>query len=397
VKFQENYTAASAELNGQQAKRNDLGAWEVDLNTLTQERDRLQTRYASLSDRLQDLEIRKNARAQTIRVIEAAAMPRKPVQPQPVLNLAISLILGLIIAAGVVFLQEYLDDRINEPEDVERLCALPSLGHVPLISGEQTRLVSALSANSPAGEAYRALRSSIGFAGLDAPIRRLQLTSASKGEGKSTTALNLATAMAIDGKRVILVDADLRRPSIHRMLDLPPSPGLSELLVGMKTLDEALQPTDVENLWVVAAGPIPPNPAELLGTRAFERIIEQLEERADIVIFDSPPCIPVTDPMVIATRMHGVVLVVHPGQTRKPVIKHTVELLERARARIVGVVFNRIEATRGGYYHQYYTDGYYSDSHQNGDSSRRNGKSHSLKGEGSDKLVSVARDGSDES
>jgi capsular exopolysaccharide synthesis family protein len=248
-------------------------------------------------------------------------------------------------------------------------------------------------------ESYRALRSSIGFAGIDTPIRRLQVTSASKGEGKTVTSVNLATAMAIDGKRVILVDSDLRRPSVHRLLNLPNSPGLSEVLVGMKTVGEAIQETEVENLSVVCAGPVPPNPAELLGSRAFDRVIEELEQRADVVIFDSPPCLPVTDPLIIAGRMDGVVLVLHTGHTKKAAIKHVEQLLGRARARIIGVVFNRVQQNRSGYYYQhyyyYYGDGYYADTARRGDRHRRNGKARKpelVAGSGAQSKVQVLDD-----
>jgi capsular exopolysaccharide synthesis family protein len=202
------------------------------------------------------------------------------------------------------------------------------------------------------------------------------VTSASKGEGKSTTSVNLATAMAMDGKKVILVDADMRRPSVHRLLNVPSAPGLSEVLAGMKSIDEVIQDTEVENLRVVTAGPVPPNPAELLGSRAFDSVIEQLEERADLVIFDTPPCMPVTDPVIVAARMDGVVLVLFAGQTRKAAIKYAVEMLGRARARILGCVFNRVQTSKSGYYYHYYYyygDGYYSDTNDRG-GSRRGGK-----------------------
>jgi capsular exopolysaccharide synthesis family protein len=175
----------------------------------------------------------------------------------------------------------------------------------------------------------------------------------------------------------------MRRPSIHRVLNVPGSPGLSEVLVGTKTLAEVTLPTDTENLFVVPAGAIPPNPAELLGSRRFDEVIRELEEQCDVVLFDSPPCIPVTDPLIIAARMDGVVLVLHQGQTKKGAIKHVEELLARARARLIGVIFNRVQQGKGGYYYYhyyyYYGDGYYADTanrgeRQRGGRSGRNGK-----------------------
>lgn len=355
-----------AKWNDRRGLISELGPLELQQQTLTQERESAQSAFTMLSDRLRDLEIRSNARLTTARLIERAGIPVVPFQPRPAQNMALTLVIALCLACGVAFLQEYLDDRVASPDDLQRAVALPALGHVPTIGGEESRVLAALPVNSHITEAYRALRSSIGFAGIDAPIRRLQITSASKGEGKTLTAVNVAISMAADGRRVILVDADLRRPSVHRVLNLENVRGLSELLVGKVSVSEALQECGVENLQVIPSGPIPPNPAELLGSRRFEHLLEQLERYADIVVFDSAPCVPVTDPLIIASRMDGVVIVLHVGQTRKAALKQLVEQMGRARARVLGVVFNRMEQGRGGYYYHYYSqdsgEGYFSDS-----------------------------------
>lgn len=374
---QQEYNATAARLRTVRSNQDTTGTWEIDHSRLTRERDLAQSNYVAMMEHLRQLEIRSKTRLSGLKVIESANLPTVPIKPRREVNLALTTLLALFLATGMALLQEYLDDRINTPDDVERVSALPTLGHVPLMEGNTSQLVNELAANSHVAEAYRGLRSGVGFAALDAPIRRLQVTSASKGDGKSTTAANLAVAMAMDGKRVILVDADLRRPSAHRLMQTASTPGLSELLVGMKTIEEVLQPTEVENLQFIPAGPIPPNPAELLGSAAFSRIIEQLEERADVVIYDTPPCVPVTDPLIVASQMDGVVLVLSVGQTRRAVIKHTVQQLTRARARIVGVVLNRVQTRKGSsYYHYYYYsgDGYYAETAERGRSHRRNGK-----------------------
>lgn len=369
--------AARARFNARRDIVDQLGPFEIEQARLNRERDMKQAAYTSLSQQYDNLRIRLNAEQNFTgaRVLEYARVPGAPIAPKKATNIMLSFFLALAAACGMAFLQEYLDDRVNSPDDLERIAALPTLGHVPLMGPDQPRLVHSLPANSHVAESYRALRSSIGFASIDEPLRRLQVTSASKGEGKTVTSVNLATAMAMDGKKVILVDADLRRPTIHRVLNLPNSPGLTEVLLGLKSVDEAIQPTDIENLRVVCSGPIPPNPAELLGTRAFDHVIEQLEERADLVIFDTPPCMPVTDPLIVASRMDGVVLVLHVGKTKKGMIKHVQEMLSRARARVVGVVFNQVEHNKGGYYYYhyyyYYGDGYYSEAARRGDRHRR--------------------------
>lgn len=371
-----NRNAFQAKQGAEKAMIDDVSPAEVRLASLTQERDAAQADYNTYTNNLHLLQTRENAPMRRPMALGVAPVPGTPIRPHRTVNLAMTIFVALGLATGMVFLQEYLDDRLNSPDDLEQISVLPSLAHVPLMPPTESRLVSALPANSHVAESYRALRASIGFAGVDTPIRRLQVTSASKGEGKSVTALNLATAMAMDGKRVILVDGDMRRPSLHRMLNQSDSPGLSELLVGMRGVDEVVRDTETENLQVLCAGAIPPNPAELLGSQAFDQIMTQLEERADIVVIDSPPCMPVTDPLIIAPRMDGVLIVVHAGNTRKAGIKHVENLLRRARARVLGVVFNQVQADKGGYYYYnyyyYYGDGYYS---QPADRKNGNGKS----------------------
>jgi succinoglycan biosynthesis transport protein ExoP len=372
---QADYNAALAKFNARKGIVDNLGPWEVEQNRLTQERASAQAACTMLSDRLRDLEIRGSAQMRGARVIERAAVPRSPIPPPTAMNLAIFAIVGFCLAIGMVFFQEFLDDRVNSPADVERISGIPMLGRVPLIAADQPKLVHALPSKCQAAEAYRVLRSSIGFAGIDAPIRRLLVTSPSQEEGKTLTSINLATAMAMDGKRVILVDADLRRPGVHPLLNVSNSPGLSEILVGLRSIDEALQQTDIPNLRVICAGAIPPNPAELLGSQSFDRLIDELEHRAEVVIFDSPPCLPVTDPLLISAQTDGVVLVLRVGHTRKAALKHAETLLVSAHARILGAVFNQVQQARSGYhYHYYHGDGYFGDGGGGGNGHRRNGK-----------------------
>jgi len=406
--LQSNIAELRAKLHGYQARLNasrgrfearrsivdEIAPFELEAARLSREKDTAQAAYLSLTNQLRDLNLRLAANTNMIgtRKLERAGVPREPIAPRKATNIALTVLLALAVACGFAFLQEYLDDRVNSPEDLERVSALPTLGHVPLMASGDSRLLYALPGNSHVAESYRALRSSIGFASVDAPLRRLQVTSASKGEGKTITSVNLAISMAMDGKRVILVDADLRRPTVHRVLGRENSPGLTEALLGLRTIDEVIQPTDIENLRVVCSGPIPPNPAELLGTRAFDELIEQLDERADIVIFDTPPCMPVTDPLIVAARMDGVVLVLHVSRTKKAMVKHVQELLARARARVVGVVFNQVETSRGGYYYyNYYNygDGYYSNAAGRGERRRRNADSGQSLDSGADVAVAA--------
>jgi polysaccharide biosynthesis transport protein len=348
----------TSELENRRDRMNQLGPWEVQLAQMNRSRDTAEKQYLMLASKLQDLRIRENARRSMARIIERALPPVSPVRPRKALNLALSLILGLFFGFCLAFLQEYLDDRITTPDEADRLLRLPVLGHIPLMAGDTQRLMTALPSHSPIAESYRSLRSSISFAAIDAPLRTMIVTSSHPGEGKSTTSVNLAIAMAMEGRRVILVDADLRRPSLYRVLDLPSAPGLTDVLLGNRKAADALRNTAVVGLRVLTSGPIPPNPAELLNSGPMTALIGELRGMADIVIFDTPPCLPVTDAQVLAAKVEGVLLVAALGEAKKAEVKHAKELFDRAHARTVGLIFNKISQATGGYYYTYHRSPY---------------------------------------
>lgn len=347
----------------------NTAAWEVDVVKYQRERDNAEKNWLDLVGRERDLSIRQQGFRPQNRPIETASVPGDPVRPKKATNIMLSIALAICLGLVMAFLQEYLDDRVNSPEDADRSAHLPMLGYVPAIPDREPTVVTNLPARSHVAEAYRTLRSSIGFAAVDGSLNTLMVTSASKGEGKTVTSLNLAIAMALDGKSVILVDADLRRPNVHKQLRMPQGPGLTDVLVGQAEIESVLNPTEVSGLRVMTAGPIPPNPAELLNSAPMDRVIEQLREMADVVIFDTAPCIPVSDSIVLSSKVDGVVLVVHAGETKKAALKHTREMLDRARARTLGIVFNKVPQRKGGYYYYYYYyyGGYYEqDQHEGG-------------------------------
>jgi non-specific protein-tyrosine kinase len=212
-------------------------------------------------------------------------------------------------------------------------------------------LITLTDPRSPVSEAYRTLRTNLSFYSLDKPLRSLVITSPAPDEGKSTTIANLAVTMAQGGRRTVLVDCDLRRPSLHALFDLPAEPGLTNLVLG-ETAEIPLQATAVEDLFLVTSGPKPPNPADLLGSQAMDRVIIALAEQADIVLFDAPPVMAVTDATILGAKVDGVLLVVNAGKTRRDHAQRAKELLETANVRIVGATL--INASRdsmlGGYY-----------------------------------------------
>ncbi|HEY4688309.1 MAG TPA: CpsD/CapB family tyrosine-protein kinase [Anaerolineae bacterium] len=214
-------------------------------------------------------------------------------------------------------------------------------------------LVTLSDPRSPIAEAYRTLRTNIEFSGLDRSIHTLLVTSPAPSEGKSTTLANLAVAMAQAEKKTILVDADLRRPSLHTIFDVSNETGLTTMLLDAKAMQNPpLQDIGVPNLWLLPSGPLPPNPAELLGSKRMDAALATLKARADIVLFDAPPVIAVTDAVVLGTRLDGVLLVVGAGQTKREHARRAKELLEKVKVRVIGVALNNVslDSALGGYY-----------------------------------------------
>ncbi|HHW13688.1 MAG TPA: CpsD/CapB family tyrosine-protein kinase [Firmicutes bacterium] len=227
-------------------------------------------------------------------------------------------------------------------------------------------LITTLGSNSPVVEAFRSLRTNIQFAGVKAPLRVIEVTSTGPGEGKSSVAANLACVMALtSGTRCILVDADLRKPVQAKTFGRSGRVGLTNVLVGSLTPDEALCDTDIEGLKLLPSGPLPPNPAELLGSAAMESLLKELRTAADTIIVDTPPVLPVTDAALLAPKVDGTLLVVRSGVTAREAALRAKQLLETAQARIIGVVLNGVTPRDGGYYHHYYHY-YYADQRAGG-------------------------------
>ena len=212
-------------------------------------------------------------------------------------------------------------------------------------------LVSITDPRSPASEAYRSLRTNLSFYSLDAPLRTLVVTSPAAGEGKSSTVANLAVTMAQSGRRTVLVDCDLRRPTLHELFGLAMTPGLTSLALD-ETVDLPLQETSVENLWLLSSGPKPPNPADLLGAARMGRLIDQLLERADFVLFDAPPVMAAADAAILGAKVDGVLLIIQAGKTRRDHSERARELLEKAKVRIVGAALTNApkDSSMGEYY-----------------------------------------------
>lgn len=311
--------------------------------------------YATLIQSYEQLRLTAAQTADNAILFEAAEVPREPVRPRKLLNATLAGVIGAMLAVGAVFLIEYLDDTVKTPDEVAQLTGLSTLGAIGRMTSEE-ELVTLRNPLSPVSEAFRLLRTNIRYAGVDRPLRLLLVTSPTPVEGKSFVVANLAVAMAQAGIRVVVVDADLRRPRQHRIFGVHPREGLTgSLLEG--TTNGRLQQTEVEGLMLLPGGGRPPNPAELLASRRMRELLEELAGQADVMLIDSPPVLPVADAVELARDVDGVLMVVQAGGTERAALQQAVKALEQVEANVIGVVINFIPTRRGGYYGYYY--GYY--------------------------------------
>jgi len=298
-----------------------------------------------------------------VQVIETATVAT-PVGMGTRQKLVIGLIIGVFLGVLAAFFLEYLDQTIKTPADVDRVLEVPVLGLIPTEVRQAGQpngrrrtglpLVSLLSPDHPSSEAYRALRTNVTFVNAEQRnLRLLVVTSPGPAEGKSTTASNLAITLAQQGAATLLVDADLRRPIVHRAFNLVQEPGLTDVLVGRAQLREAIRPNVVPKLDVLPAGALPPNPSELLGSEAMRRLLDQLRTQYETVIFDSPPALAVTDASVLGASVDAVILVLRAGETEEVAAQRAAEQLRRVQARIAGIVLNGVEKDRDRYYNYY--------------------------------------------
>ncbi|CAN7469458.1 polysaccharide biosynthesis tyrosine autokinase [Arthrobacter sp. LjRoot78] len=293
----------------------------------------------------------------SLSIIKPATAPSAPTTPNTRLNLLLGLLTGLALGVGTAFLRSTLDSRIRGEADVRHVTGAPLLGGISFDQdAARSPLLTQTAPQSARAESFRQLRTNLQFANVSGRARTILITSSLPGEGKSTTATNLAIALAQAGQSVCLVDADLRRPTINEYLGLDRNVGLTTALVSDIDVTELLQPWGDDNLFVLASGQIPPNPSELLGSTSMHHLIKRLEETFDTVIIDAPPLLPVTDAAVLSQHVGGVVLVVGSEKVKRQDLEKSVNALELVDAELLGVVLNRLP-TKGpdSYAYTYYT------------------------------------------
>jgi capsular exopolysaccharide synthesis family protein len=302
-----------------------------------------------------------------VEVIEAATIPDKPAGPNKIGMILLFCFFGLACGGGAAFFVDYMDNAVKIPEDIKNYAGLDVLGFVPVMDSPPGKedefryhgLISALEPASSASEAYRQIRTKLFFSTTIQNCKTIVITSAGAGEGKTTTATNLACVMAQGGKRVLLLDADSRRPSLHRIVKCSSRPGLTSILMGQNQLDECTQPFKVdgdilEGVVIVPCGPIPPNPADVLGSDSMGRLLREAAEKYDRVLIDSPPVLVAADTSIICAHADGVIVVSRADETERSALRHCAEELTGVNAKLLGGVLNRVKVSRLNYYHSDY-------------------------------------------
>jgi len=363
---------------------NSLPAKSLKYARLDRERQVNDKLYMLLKTKYQESRISEASKMSNVRIVDPAIPPEEPVKPNKRLNLILGLLVGLFLGVGIAFIREYFDRSVKTAEELQSY-GLSAVAIVPEIDVKtalerfqkisrdpeseeplKARLVTHYDPKSSVAEAYRTLRTNIQFSSPDKPIKTLVISSAGPGEGKSTTVANLAITFANLGKKTVLIDADLRKPILHKVFDMQRDPGLTHAIIGSHAIDDVVKKTEIDNLSIITCGEIPPNPSELLASYKLSSILGELREKYDVVLFDSPPVIAVTDATILSTVTDGILLVVRANKTDTRALQRAVELLSHVKCNVLGAVLNGVSVSGGYgsyyyYYHYYY---YYGDGHR---------------------------------
>lgn len=346
------------ELKEEAFELNELG---LQYNRIKDRAESLNALYDTVLKRSEELDINSMYESKSIDVLQTAELPAAPVRPSLPLNLLIGLALGTVLGASLIMLIDTLDNTVRGQPDVERVTNKPILGHLPGIDPNLLKefgsidMMTEIAPRSSFSEGIKTLRTNIMFMSPDKPPQLLLVTSPGVGEGKTLISLNMSIAMAHSGQRTVIVDSDMRRPRVHKALNMENTAGLSNLIMGTSTVDEVVRPTGVENLEVISCGDIPPNPLELLHQDKFQDVVAELRRKYDRVIFDSPPLAAVSDGLVLSHSVDAVLLILKFGQTRRELLKRSIDQMEALGAPFMGCVLNDIDAGAGGAYgYSYY-------------------------------------------
>jgi capsular exopolysaccharide synthesis family protein len=354
--------------DAQHATTSQQTRWQLEMQAMTQELETNKQYLNTLLQRQRELEVTRGDRPNEVSISTPSRLPKDPIGPARMRNIALAFIVSLLAGIGLAFLLDFLDDTVKSPDDVDRYIHLPALALIPSredlprvgggTANESTALALTGDVRSPIAESYRHLRTSLLLSSAGQPPKTILVTSSQPSEGKTTTAVNTAFMLAQTGAEVLIIDCDLRRPRLHAHFEVPNSGGLTNLLSGDQNVDQYLQTYPRQpNLKVLTSGPVPPNPAELLGSDEMRRLLAQLSTKFAHIIVDSPPTISFTDASILSTMVDGVVLVVHGGRSSRAVVRRAKQQLIDVGAHIFGIVLNNVKLDKQ---HDYYYVGYYS-------------------------------------
>ena len=364
-------------LEKQKQEANKLNESSIQYSILKRDLDSNRQLYEGLMEKMKEAGVSAGLKSNNFRIVDVARVPTAPVEPNVPRNLAFGLMLGFTSGVGLAFLLEGLDNTVRTTEQAQMISGLAPLGMIPLgsrtareganakrlviaSSKEAVELVTQVRPQSQMAESYRALRTSLLLSNLGAPPKMIMITSALPQEGKTTTSINCAVVLAQKGVRVLLIDADLRRPSIDKILGMGPRSGLSNVLTGSATLEDAITRSSVlPNLSVLAAGTPPPNPAELLASTNMRDMLEEVRGRYDHIVVDTPPALSVTDAVVLSPRADAIVLVIRSGHTTKQALRRSRDILMQVNAKLSGVLLNAVDLSSPDYHYYYEYQGKY--------------------------------------
>jgi polysaccharide biosynthesis transport protein len=365
-----------AAMDKQKQEANKLNESAIEFSLLKRDVETNRQLYEGLLEKLKEAGVTAGLRSSNVKIVNVARVPTGPSEPNVPRNLAFAFVLGLTSGVGLAFLLENLDNTVRTPEQAQIISGLPSLGMIPMGSGrieatnhkrlsvasskEAVELVTQARPQSQMAESYRALRTSLLLSNIGSPPKVILITSALPQEGKTTTSINTAVVLAQKGVRVLLIDADLRRPGVHKTLGMGPRSGLSNVLTGSAKLQQTITKSPMlPTLFVLPAGTPPPNPAELLASSNMSNLLTELRDQYDHIIIDTPPTLSVTDAVVLATKSDAVVLVIRSGQTTKGALRRSRDLLAQVNAKVTGVLLNAVDLNSPDYYYYYEYQGKY--------------------------------------
>jgi polysaccharide biosynthesis transport protein len=353
-------------LERQKTEALELNQKAIEYGILKREVESSREMYELLIKRFKETSMTEDLNATNIRVIDFAEIPRARLKPKVRRDLTIAIIAGLLLGLAFAFTFEYLDNTIKTPDDIEKFLQVPFLGLIPVIKRKSKNkneklieLVTHIDSKAAASESFRSVRTRILFSSAEKPPQVILVTSPMAKEGKTTAAANLAVTMAQAGSKVVLVECDMRRPRVHRIMKVSRDQGVSNVLVGNLEINDVVIESDVPNLSVIPCGPIPPNPSELLGSHQMGKFVALLRDEFDRIIIDMPPISAVTDAAIMTNFVDGVVVVVRANSTVREISKNTINQLKAVNAPILGVVLNDVDMEKNAYYYQYYYYSYY--------------------------------------